>query len=364
MLARADAALLIGDPALFADHRALGAREDGPRRGLDGDDRPAVRLGVLGGPAGRPPPPVVVRCCRRPRASGRAHLDEIADRATRPARVRAGRLARRYLREHLMFDLTPRALDGLRDLLPRGAGARRGRRASRDSSSLTRASPRGEQIAGMTVDDVVRDGGRRRAADAGDRAHAVPRGADGAARPAGRRRAAPRSIPEASSPTSSTATSTTRTCAWRAASSARSTGRSARPRATRSASTRSSRRSKRRSRSAAGSCCCRAGTIRTCRSTWYEDLFRGVKTRYPDVPAARAVAARSHPHLAAVAAAGAGGDRSAHRRGPRQHSRRRRGDPRRSRAQASSTATTRPPPTSGSTSCATRIAPACARRRR
>ena len=34
---------------------------------------------------------------------------------------------------------------------------------------------------------------------------------------------------------------------------------------------------------------------------WYEDLFRAVKARYPDVQAARAVAAGGHPHLADVA---------------------------------------------------------------
>ena len=38
---------------------------------------------------------------------------------------------------------------------------------------------------------------------------------------------------------------------------------------------------------------------------WYEDLFRAVKARYPDVQAARAVAARGDPPLAHVAAAGA-----------------------------------------------------------
>ena len=52
---------------------------------------------------------------------------------------------------------------------------------------------------------------------------------------------------------------------------------------------------------------------------WYEDLFRPVKQRYPDVQAARAVAARSDPPLADVAAAGAGGHRSADRRRARQH---------------------------------------------
>ena len=67
---------------------------------------------------------------------------------------------------------------------------------------------------------------------------------------------------------------------------------------------------------------------------WYEDLFRAVKQRYPDVQAARAVAARGDPPLAPVAAAGAGGDRPADRRRSRQHPRRRRRDPRRSRPQA------------------------------
>ena len=68
--------------------------------------------------------------------------------------------------------------------------------------------------------------------------------------------------------------------------------------------------------------------------TWYEDLFRAVKERYPDVQAARAVAARGDPSVAPVAAAGAGGDRPPDRRRPRQHSRRRRRDPGRSRPQA------------------------------
>ena len=126
--------------------------------------------------------------------------------------------------------------------------------------------------------------------------HLLGRLADGDPRPQ-----APRA---ASSPTSSTATSTTRTSASRAATSARSTGRSARATATCSASRRSSARSTRRSPSAATSCCCRAGTTPTCRSQWYEDLFRAVKARYPGVQAARAVAARGPAHLAAEPASG------------------------------------------------------------
>ena len=68
--------------------------------------------------------------------------------------------------------------------------------------------------------------------------------------------------------------------------------------------------------------------------TWYEDLFRAVKAALSRVQAARALAARGHSHLAAFAAAGAGGDRTPRRRGARQHPRRRRRDPRRPRPHA------------------------------
>ena len=68
----------------------------------------------------------------------------------------------------------------------------------------------------------------------------------------------------------------------RGVSSARSTGRWDRPKATHWALTRSSGRLKRRLRSAAASCCCRAATTRTCLSSGHEDLFRQVKTRFPD----------------------------------------------------------------------------------
>ena len=52
MLRRCDAALVIGDAALFFDHAARGRREDRPGRAVDEDERAAVRLGVLGRPAG------------------------------------------------------------------------------------------------------------------------------------------------------------------------------------------------------------------------------------------------------------------------------------------------------------------------
>ena len=82
------------------------------------------------------------------------------------------------------------------------------------------------------------------------------------------------------------------------------------------------------------------------------------------VQAPRAVAARSHPPVAPDPAAGARGDRPADRGGTRQHSRRRRRNPRRSRAQAPALLRQGHRRTNGSTSCATRIARACARRRR
>ena len=67
---------------------------------------------------------------------------------------------------------------------------------------------------------------------------------------------------------------------------------------------------------------------------WYEDLFRAIKERYPDVQAPRALAAGGHSPLAVVAAAGSRSDRAADRRRARQHSRRRRRNPRRSGAPA------------------------------
>lgn len=111
MLAEADAALLIGDPALFADHRALG---------LDKIDLGLAWTSMTGlpfvwafwaGPAG-PVTPAVVRLLQEAAAEGRQHLDAIATAYTPdPARQAIGR---RYLRDHLMFDFGPRAIAGVR----------------------------------------------------------------------------------------------------------------------------------------------------------------------------------------------------------------------------------------------------------
>ena len=89
-----------------------------------------------------------------------------------------------------------------------------------------------------------------------------------------------------------------------------------------------------------------------------------VKQRYPDVQAARAVAAGGHPHLAAVAAAGAGRDRSADRGRARQHSRRRRRDSGRPRPPDPELLQQGDRRRVARRDARTRIAPACARRRR
>ena len=112
MLARADAALVIGDAALFADARAHGAEKidlGAAWTALTG--RPFVwafwagRAGAVDGE--------VVTLLQHAAEAGMAGTDRIAEEycRDRPDRVP---LARQYLREHLAFRLTPAALDGLR----------------------------------------------------------------------------------------------------------------------------------------------------------------------------------------------------------------------------------------------------------
>jgi chorismate dehydratase len=112
MLASADAALIIGDMALFADHRSYTAGKI---------DLGAVWTEMTGLPfvwafwAG--PPDAVgadtVALLQVAAEDGMAHSDAIAAGycAADPARVLA---AQRYLRENLAFRLTARALDGMR----------------------------------------------------------------------------------------------------------------------------------------------------------------------------------------------------------------------------------------------------------
>ena len=112
MVAKADAALVIGDPALFVDHAALG---------LQKTDLGAEWTSMTGLPfvwafwSGRPDAASasLVATLQAAAREGMAHSDAVADAylAQRPEWQAVGR---RYLRENLMFRLTPRAVDGLR----------------------------------------------------------------------------------------------------------------------------------------------------------------------------------------------------------------------------------------------------------
>ena len=112
MLASADAALVIGDRALFADQRAHRAEKV---------DLGAVWTEMTGLPfvwafwSGRPDAvrSGTVELLQAAAEDGMAHSDSIAGAycADNPARVP---IAQRYLRENLAFRLTARALDGLR----------------------------------------------------------------------------------------------------------------------------------------------------------------------------------------------------------------------------------------------------------
>jgi predicted solute-binding protein len=112
MLALADAALLIGDPALFMDHRAIGAEKI---------DLGALWTEMTGLPfvwafwSGRADAADAhtVATLQAAAATGMTRIDEIA-RAYVPDAPDRARLAARYLRENLVFSMTPRVLDGLR----------------------------------------------------------------------------------------------------------------------------------------------------------------------------------------------------------------------------------------------------------
>ncbi len=112
MLATADAALMIGDPALFVDHAALGSTKiDLGAEWTTMTDLPfvwAVWSGRSDAVTGE-----TVALLNDAARQGGAHLDEVADEycADRPERQP---LARRYLRENLRFALDDRAAEGLR----------------------------------------------------------------------------------------------------------------------------------------------------------------------------------------------------------------------------------------------------------
>jgi chorismate dehydratase len=111
MLSAADAALVIGDRALFVDHRALGADK------LDLGEIWTTMTGLpfvwafWAGPPGAAPPETV-GLLQRAAEEGMAHTREVAADYCRDQPALAP-VADRYLRENLAFRLTPRALEGL-----------------------------------------------------------------------------------------------------------------------------------------------------------------------------------------------------------------------------------------------------------
>jgi chorismate dehydratase len=112
MLAACDAALLIGDPALFADHRALGADKiDLGETWTSMTGLPFVWAFWVGGP--EVADARVVRRLNAVRDNGVAASDRVADAFTAGDVVRQP-VARRYLRENIRYDFGGRMIEGLR----------------------------------------------------------------------------------------------------------------------------------------------------------------------------------------------------------------------------------------------------------
>lgn len=112
MLTGADAALMIGDPALFVDYGSLGAQKiDLGAAWTTMTGLPFV-WAMWSGRAGAVAPDTVAQLNEAAREGG-AHLDDIADAYYRDRPERQP-VARRYLRENLRFALDARAVDGLR----------------------------------------------------------------------------------------------------------------------------------------------------------------------------------------------------------------------------------------------------------
>jgi len=111
MIERCDAALVIGDPALYLDHRAAG---------LDKIDLGEQWTSLTGLPfvwafwAGRPGvlPPAALAALAEARDEGVAASDAIADAYCGPGRAALGRA---YLRDNIRYGLDERAAEGLRE---------------------------------------------------------------------------------------------------------------------------------------------------------------------------------------------------------------------------------------------------------
>jgi len=111
MLAGHDAALLIGDPALFVDHRAFGAEKiDLGQQWTEMTGLPFVWAFWAGGADSLPPH--AVRRMQAAKEAGVLISDSLAD-AYVADHPQDQEIARLYLREHILFDLTDRMLQGL-----------------------------------------------------------------------------------------------------------------------------------------------------------------------------------------------------------------------------------------------------------
>ena len=118
MLEVADAALLIGDPALFARIPAGAGKTDLGEAWTAFTGLPFVWAFWAGRPGAASP--AQVRALQRAARTGMSDTDGVADRylAAWPERQAVGR---QYLRYHLMFELTPRAIAGLERYLTEAA---------------------------------------------------------------------------------------------------------------------------------------------------------------------------------------------------------------------------------------------------
>ena len=113
MLASCDAALLIGDPALFVDHVALGAEKiDLGATWTEATGLPFVWAFWVGH-EGAPITPAVIGRLQAARDAGVMHSDAVADAYAPGDRGRQA-IARRYLRDNIRYGLDDRMREGLR----------------------------------------------------------------------------------------------------------------------------------------------------------------------------------------------------------------------------------------------------------
>lgn len=111
MLARADAALIIGDNALFLDHDAIGARKiDLGEEWTAMTGLPFVYAVWTGWPGAVTPQDAAT--LQRARDAGTAHADAVAS-AYYPDDTRKQAVARRYLRDNIRYVLGPDEIAGL-----------------------------------------------------------------------------------------------------------------------------------------------------------------------------------------------------------------------------------------------------------